>query len=64
MTIAASRFGRSAEVAKKVLREVLQSVTAWREVGKSLGIRASVLGNYESAFENSLVDEAIQLLKN
>ena len=61
---AASRFGLSVEEAKKVLREVLQSVTAWREVGKSLGIRASVLGNYESAFENSLVEEAIQLLKN
>jgi serine/threonine-protein kinase HipA len=59
---AASRFGLSVEEAKKVLREVLQSVTAWREVGKSLGIRASVLGNYESAFENSLVDEARKLL--
>jgi hypothetical protein len=62
MTIDASRFGRSAEEAKKVLREVLQSMTAWREVGKSLGIKVSVLGNYETAFENSLVDEARKLL--
>ena len=44
--------------AKKVLSEVLQSVSEWREVGRSLGIRASVLNEYETAFENPLVEEA------
>lgn len=55
---AAVRFGLSVKEAKKVLSEVLQSVSEWREVGRSLGIRASVLNEYETAFENPLVEEA------
>jgi serine/threonine-protein kinase HipA len=55
---AAVRFGLSVKEAKKVLSEVLQSVSQWREVGRSLGIRASVLNEYETAFENPLVEEA------
>jgi len=55
---AAVRFGLSVKDAKKVLSEVLQSVSEWREVGRSLGIRASVLNEYETAFENPLVEEA------
>ena len=48
--------------AKEVMSEVLQSVSEWHEVGKALGIRASVLNEYETAFENPLVEEARKLL--
>lgn len=58
----ASRFGLSVKEAKKVLSEVLQSVSEWREVGRSLGIRATVLNEYETAFENPLVEEARKLI--
>jgi serine/threonine-protein kinase HipA len=55
---AASRFALSGEAAKVILREVVGAVSCWRETGKELGIKASTLREYESAFENALVEEA------
>jgi serine/threonine-protein kinase HipA len=58
---AAVRFGLKSADAKAIVREVLSAVSAWREVGKQLRIKASTLDAYSTAFDNPLIDEARRL---
>ena len=60
--VAASRFGLKTTEAKSILREVFDVVGTWREVGRRLRLKASVLDAYQSAFENPLMTEASTLL--
>ena len=55
---AAPRFALKTAEARSILREVLTSVSAWRDVGRQLRIKAATLGAYASAFEHPLTDEA------
>lgn len=59
---AASRFGLKTADAKKLLAEVFTAVSGWRTTGKQLGLKASTLAAYASAFQHPLMDEARQLL--
>ena len=54
----APRFALQPPAAQTILREVLTAVSAWREVGRQLRIKASTLDTYASAFEHPLMDEA------
>ena len=58
----APRFGITALVAKKVLREIFTAVSAWRKTGRKLRLKAATLDAYASAFDHELMDEARRLL--
>jgi serine/threonine-protein kinase HipA len=55
---AAARFGIKPSAARAVLNEVTRAVSSWRATAKALRIKATVLAPYESAFENTLMEEA------
>jgi len=59
---AASRFGLKAGEAKAMLREVFTAVSAWRNAGQLLRLKAATLDAYASAFENPHMREAASLL--
>jgi len=59
---AASRFGLKAGEAKGMLREVFTAVSAWRNAGQQLRLKAAALDAYASAFENPHMREAASLL--
>jgi serine/threonine-protein kinase HipA len=59
---AAPRFGLTMSESKRILGEVLTVVSGWRKAGRQLRLKASVLDDYASAFDNPLMDEARQLL--
>lgn len=59
---AAPRFGLKLADAKKILSEVFVAVSGWRTTGKRLGLKASTLDAYASAFQHPLMDEARQIL--
>jgi serine/threonine-protein kinase HipA len=54
----APRFGIKAPAARTILREVFTAVSAWRSTGRRLGLKATTLDAYASAFEHELMDEA------
>jgi serine/threonine-protein kinase HipA len=58
---AAPRFGLKPADSKRILRQVFTAVSGWRKTGRQLGLRASTLDTYASAFEHPLVYEARQL---
>ncbi|HLB34760.1 MAG TPA: type II toxin-antitoxin system HipA family toxin [Chthoniobacterales bacterium] len=58
---AAPRFALTRTEAKNILKEVLHVILGWKDVGRKLGIKASTLHAYASAFENPLIEEAKQL---
>ena len=60
---AAPRFALKAAESKGIVGEVFKVVSAWRDTGRKLRIRAATLEAYASAFENPLMDEAKQLLR-
>lgn len=60
---AASRFGLKGPEAKTILREVFTATSAWRNTGRQLGIRATTLDAYTTAFENPHLQEAASLFK-
>jgi serine/threonine-protein kinase HipA len=59
---AAPRFGLAAAECRRILREVFTAVSAWRNTGRKLRLKAATLEAYDSAFEHSLMDEAKRLL--
>lgn len=59
----AGRFGLKSAAAKAILRDVFTAVSAWRQLGRRLHLKASTLEAYASAFEHELMDEARRLLK-
>ena len=58
----APRFGLTPQEAKAILREVLEAVSSWRETGKRLGIKASTLAAYQTAFEHPMAEEARRII--
>jgi serine/threonine-protein kinase HipA len=58
----APRFGIKASEAKKILGDVLTTLSAWRKVGRKLGLKARTLDDYDSAFEHDLKIEAQKIL--
>jgi serine/threonine-protein kinase HipA len=60
----APRFGIRSGEATKVLRQVFNAVSKWRETARSLHINAATLAPYETAFEHELMEEARVLLKS
>jgi serine/threonine-protein kinase HipA len=58
----APRFGLKPAEARKILREVCVAVSGWLTTGKRLGLKASTLDAYATAFRHPLMDEARQLL--
>ena len=60
---AAGRFAIKPRDAKTILREVVDAVSAWRQTGKRLKLKAATLEAYASAFEHELMDEARAVLK-
>ena len=54
----APRFALTKAEAKHILKNVLHAVLEWQKVGKKLGIKATTLHAYATAFENPLIDEA------
>lgn len=59
----ASRFGLKATEAKKLLKEIYDAVSIWREVGRQLHLSTATLDAYESAFNHPLMDEARGLVE-
>lgn len=59
----APRFALKTAAAKTILREVLEAVSAWREVGRQLRIKAATIDAYASAFEHPLMDEARAIIR-
>jgi serine/threonine-protein kinase HipA len=59
---AAARFGLNAQEAKTILGEVVTAVSAWREAGRRLRIKATTLDTYASAFANPHMMEAERLI--
>lgn len=59
---AAGRFGLKAAESKKILREVFVAVSAWRQTGRKLRLKAQTLDAYASAFAHPLMDEAGRLM--
>jgi serine/threonine-protein kinase HipA len=55
-------FALTTTQAKKILKEVVSAVSKWEKVGKKLGIKATTLRAYASAFENPLIHEAKKLI--
>ena len=60
---AAGRFAIKPRDAKTILREVMDAVSAWRQTGKRMKLKAATLEAYTSAFEHELMDEARTVLK-
>lgn len=60
----APRFGIRSGEATKVLRQVFNAVSKWRETARSLNITAATLAPYETAFEHEIMEEARVLLKS
>ena len=60
---AAARFGIKPAAARIILGDVFTAVSAWRQIGGRLRIKASTLDAYASAFEHERIDEARTLLK-
>jgi serine/threonine-protein kinase HipA len=58
----ASRFSLKPAAAKTILRDVFTAVSAWRQLGRKLRLKAKTLDAYASAFEHELVDETRRLL--
>ena len=58
----ALRFALTAQDAKTILREVFEAVSTWRETGKRLGIKASTVAAYQTAFEHPMAEEARRLI--
>jgi len=58
----ASRFALTELDAKTILREVFEAVSTWRETGKRLGIKASTLASYQTAFEHPMAEEARRII--
>ncbi|HEX4119795.1 MAG TPA: type II toxin-antitoxin system HipA family toxin [Verrucomicrobiae bacterium] len=58
----AGRFGIKPDESRKILAEVFVAVSNWRNTGRQLRLKASVLDAYASAFENPLMDEARRLV--
>lgn len=61
---AAPRFGLRAAEARTILSEVTSAVETWRETGRRLHLKAAVLERYSTAFEHSLMDEALKMRGN
>ncbi|MBX9577357.1 MAG: type II toxin-antitoxin system HipA family toxin [Chthoniobacterales bacterium] len=59
----ASRFALTTTEVKKILKEVYQAISKWQEVGKKLGIKATTLHAYASAFENPFVTEVQKIMR-
>ncbi len=55
---AAERFGLKISESKRILRKVIDAVSAWRKTGRQWRIKASTLDAYASAFDHPLMDEA------
>ncbi len=55
---AAARFGLRSVEARAILGEVRAAVSAWRNTGRSLQLKARTLDAYATAFEHPLMDEA------
>jgi serine/threonine-protein kinase HipA len=58
----AERFSLKPTESKKILREVFTAVSGWRKTGRQLGLKASTLNAYATAFHHPLMDEAGRLL--
>jgi len=58
----APRFGLPQAEARSILREVFAAVSGWRKTGLRLGIRPKTLEAYASAFEQPLMEEAVNLV--
>lgn len=48
----AKQFGLKAAAAKAIAAEVVKAVSRWRKVAQSLGLAASAIERYKSAFES------------
>lgn len=59
---AAARFGIKPAEAKRIVGKLLVVVSGWRKIGRRIGIKASTLDAYASAFDHSLMDEARRLV--
>jgi serine/threonine-protein kinase HipA len=59
----AGRFGLKAPTARSILREIFTAVSAWRRIGRRLGLKRATLDAYASAFAHELMDEARRLLR-
>ncbi|MHB9008570.1 MAG: type II toxin-antitoxin system HipA family toxin [Limisphaerales bacterium] len=59
----AGRFGLKSAAAKAILRDVFTAISAWRNTGRKLHLRAATLEAYSSAFENEHFDEARKLFR-
>lgn len=60
----APRFGLKATDVKTILRDVVNTTTAWKKTGTKLRLKTSTLAAYESAFENDRSVEAHRLLRS
>jgi len=60
----AARFGLKPADAKTILHEVFTALSAWRQTGRKLRMKATTLDAYASAFEHELMDEARRMLTN
>ncbi|MGA2692043.1 MAG: type II toxin-antitoxin system HipA family toxin [Opitutaceae bacterium] len=58
---AANRFGLKSADSKKIVRDVFTAVSNWRQTAKKLGIKASTLDAYATAFEHPIMAEARKL---
>lgn len=58
----AARFGLKPAAAKAILGEVFTAISAWRDTGRMLRLKAATLDAYTSAFEHGLMEEARRLL--
>ena len=61
---AAPRFGLKTTAAREILRETFHAVSNWRQIGKQLRLKASILDAYASAFEHPVMDEARRVTKS
>jgi len=59
---AAPRFGLKLPAAKVIVREVFAAVSAWRNTGRQLGLKARTLDAYATAFDHPLMAEASRLV--
>lgn len=58
---AAARFGLKPQDARRVLNEVFSAVSQWKPLGRKMGLKASTLEVYATAFEHPLSEEARRL---
>jgi len=59
----APRLGINTSDARRILREVFTAVSAWKNTGRKLGMKASAIEAYSTAFEHELAEETRRLLK-